>query len=304
MLDERAGYWNPVDLYIGGIEHAILHLLYARFYHKLLRDEGLLQSGEPFKQLLTQGMVLKDGSKMSKSKGNTVDPQEMIDRYGADTVRLFMMFASPPEQSLDWSDTGVEGAHRFLKRLWSAVQEHIADSTEVAALDPDAFDAEQRAMRLKLHETVKKVSDDFARRLTFNTAIAANMELLNAVSRFDDDSAEGKAIRQEIFDNMVLMLSPIIPHVCHKLWRDLGHESLIVDHPWPEVDDSALVVDSIEMVIQVNGKLRGKMQVATGADRETCEAEALANEQVRRFIGDQAVKKVIVVPKKLVNLVV
>ena len=304
MLDERTDYWNPVDLYIGGIEHAILHLLYARFYHKLLRDEGLLKSGEPFRRLLTQGMVLKDGSKMSKSKGNTVDPQEMIDRYGADTVRLFIMFASPPEQSLDWSDSGVEGAHRFLKRLWVAIQEHVADAVDAAGIDQDSLSAEQRAMRLKLHETINKVSDDYARRLTFNTAIAANMELLNSVTRFSDDSATGKAIRQEVFDNMVLMLAPIIPHVCHRLWKDLGHDSLIVDHAWPEVDAAALVVDSIEMVIQVNGKLRGKMQVATDADRETCEAEALANQQVQRFIGDQAIKKVIVVPKKLVNIVV
>ena len=214
------------------------------------------------------------------------------------------MFASPPEQSLEWSDSGVEGAHRFLKRLWVAIQEHIADSSDVVAVDPDSLSAEQRAMRLKLHETIKKVSDDYARRLTFNTAIAANMELLNSVTRFDDDSATGKAIRQEVFDSMVLMLAPIIPHVCHRLWQDLGHGSLIVDHAWPEVDEAALVVDSIEMVIQVNGKLRGKMQVATDADRESCESEALANQQVQRFIGDQAIKKVIVVPGKLVNIVV
>jgi len=278
MLDERADYWSPVDLYIGGIEHAILHLLYARFYHKLMRDEGLIDSVEPFKRLLTQGMVLKDGSKMSKSKGNTIDPQDLIDRYGADTVRLFIMFASPPEQSLDWSDSGVEGAYRFLKRLW--------------------------VMRRKLHETIRKVSDDYERRLTFNTAIAANMELLNSVSRFDDDSKLGTAIRQEVFDSMVLMLAPIIPHVCHRLWRDLGHDSLIIDHPWPTVDESALVQDSIEMVIQVNGKLRGKMQVDTGADRTSCETAALANEQVLRFIADKPVRKVIVVPGKLVNIVI
>ena len=303
MLDQRAAYWNPVDLYIGGIEHAILHLLYARFYHKCMRDEGLIESGEPFKRLLTQGMVLKDGSKMSKSKGNTIDPQEMIDRYGADTVRLFIMFASPPEQSLDWSDSGVEGAYRFLKRFWHAVQEHAAGG-ETAAIDPAALDAGQKAVRLKLHETIRKVSDDFSRRLTFNTAIAANMELLNSLSRFSDASAPGRSVRQEAFESMVLMLSPIIPHICHRLWRDLGHDSLIIDQPWPRVDENALVVDSIEMVIQVNGRLRGKMQVAAGADRETCENSALANEQVQRFIGGQIVKKVIVVPEKLVNIVV
>ncbi|MDH3222048.1 MAG: leucine--tRNA ligase, partial [Gammaproteobacteria bacterium] len=304
MLDARADYWTPVDLYIGGIEHAILHLLYARFYHKLMRDEGLIESSEPFERLLTQGMVLKDGSKMSKSKGNTIDPQELIDRYGADTVRLFIMFASPPEQSLDWSDAGVEGAYRFLKRLWTAVQEHVADATAAASIDAAALDAAQKAMRLKLHETIGKVSDDYARRLTFNTAIAANMELLNSVSRYQDASAVGSAIRQEVFDNMVLMLAPIIPHICHRLWRDLGHDSVIIDHPWPEVDAAALVQETIEMVIQVNGKLRGKMQLGADADRASCEAAALANEQVRRFVGDSAIRKVIVVPGKLVNIVI
>ena len=304
MLDARAGYWSPVDLYIGGIEHAILHLLYARFYHKLMRDEGLIESSEPFNRLLTQGMVLKDGSKMSKSKGNTIDPQDLIDRYGADTVRLFIMFASPPEQSLDWSDTGVEGAYRFLKRLWAAVQEHIADDTGAASFDKQSLNDDQKAMRLKLHETINKVTDDFDRRLTFNTAIAANMELLNSVTRFEDDSVPGKAIRQEVFDSMVLMLAPIIPHICHRLWRDLGHDSLIIDHHWPDVDAAALVQDNIEMVIQVNGKLRGKMQVGVDADRDVCEAAAMENDQVLRFIGDNPVKKVIVVPGKLVNIVI
>ncbi len=304
MLDERADYWTPVDLYIGGIEHAILHLLYARFYHKLMRDEGLIKSDEPFQRLLTQGMVLKDGSKMSKSKGNTIDPQELIDRYGADTVRLFIMFASPPEQTLDWSDAGAEGAYRFLKRFWTAVREHIDAGLERAEIDADALDEAQKAMRLKLHETIRKVSDDFARRLTFNTAIAANMELLNSLARFDDRSPTGAAIRQEVFDNMVLMLAPIIPHVCHRLWRDLGHDSVLIDHPWPEFDAQALVQDRIELVIQVNGKLRGKIEVDADADRERCEAAALANEQAQRFIGDNPVKKVIVVPGKLVNIVV
>ncbi len=305
MLDERADYWTPVDHYIGGIEHAILHLLYARFYHKLMRDEGLVNSDEPFKSLLTQGMVLKDGSKMSKSKGNTVDPQELIDRFGADTVRLFVMFASPPEQSLEWSDAGVEGGYKFLKRLWTIIHRHVDNakgkSVEVAAAN---LDEAQKAMRLKLHETIRKVSDDFGRRLTFNTAIAANMELLNTVTKFEDDTDQGHAIRQEVFDSMVLMLAPIIPHVCHNLWQELGHDSIIIDHSWPVIDESALVQDSIEMVIQVNGKLRGKMQISADADKASCEASALENEQVKRFIGDQAVRKVIVVPGKLVNIVV
>ncbi len=304
MLDDRADYWNPVDLYIGGIEHAILHLLYARFYHKLMRDEGLIQSSEPFKRLLTQGMVLKDGGKMSKSKGNTVDPQELIDRYGADTVRLFIMFASPPEQSLDWSDSGVEGAHRFLKRFWTAVVDHQAHGSETPTNTDASLNDTQKAIRLKLHETIKKVSDDFDRRLTFNTAIAANMELLNSVSRFQDVSPAAKAIRQEVFENMVLMLAPIVPHICHRLWQILGHGDQIVDQAWPQVDETALVQNSIEMVIQVNGKLRARMQIATDESRESCEAKALDNEQVTRFIDGKAVKRVIVVPNKLVNIVI
>ena len=270
-----------------------------------MRDEGLVNSNEPFKSLLTQGMVLKDGSKMSKSKGNTVDPQDLIDRFGADTVRLFIMFASPPEQSLEWSDAGVEGAHRFLKRVWNVIHQHLQNTSgKVYQFDSSNLNESQKAMRLKLHETIRKVSDDYGRRLTFNTAIAANMELLNSVSKFDDDSEQGHAIRQETFDNMLLMLSPIIPHICHYLWGELGHDSIIIDHAWPEVDETALVQDSIEMVIQVNGKLRGKMQIGADADRIGCEAMALDNDQVKKFIGELSVRKVIVVPGKLVNIVV
>ena len=304
MLDTRADYWAPVDYYIGGIEHAILHLLYARFYHKLMRDEGLINSDEPFKRLLTQGMVLKDGSKMSKSKGNTVDPQALIDRFGADTVRLFIMFAAPPEQSLEWADAGVEGAHRFLKRLWAAIHEHTEqtlDSTQIKSAD---LNEAQKAMRYKLHETIKKVTDDFGRRLTFNTAIAANMELLNTVVKFSDDSSIGHAIRQEVFDNMVLMLAPIIPHLCHRLWQDLGHGDVILDAAWPQVDENALVQDSIEMVVQVNGKLRAKIQLRADTDKASCEALAVDNEQVKKIIGDQTIRKVIVVPNKLINIVI
>ena len=304
MLDTRADYWAPVDYYIGGIEHAILHLLYARFYHKLMRDEGLINSDEPFKRLLTQGMVLKDGSKMSKSKGNTVDPQALIDRFGADTVRLFIMFAAPPEQSLEWADAGVEGAHRFLKRLWAAIHEHTEqtlDSTQINSVD---LNEAQKAMRYKLHETIKKVTDDYGRRLTFNTAIAANMELLNTVVKFSDDSSIGHAIRQEVFDNMVPMLAPIIPHLCHRLWQDLGHGDVILDAAWPQVDENALVQDSIEMVVQVNGKLRAKIQVRADTDKASCEALAVDNEQVQKIIGDQTIRKVIVVPNKLINIVI
>ncbi|MDJ0834293.1 MAG: leucine--tRNA ligase, partial [Gammaproteobacteria bacterium] len=305
MLDARADYWTPVDQYIGGIEHAILHLLYARFYHKLMRDEGLVNSDEPFQNLLTQGMVLKDGSKMSKSKGNTVDPQELIDQYGADTVRLFIMFASPPEQSLEWSDAGVEGAFRFLKRLYKAVYEFVDTNGEQAPeLDLASLTAEQKAMRLKLHETLKKVGDDFGRRMTFNTAIAANMELLNHLQKFTDSTPAGNTIRQQVLDAITLMLAPIIPHLCHQLWQNLGHDSLVIDHRWPEHDESALVQDTLELVVQVNGKVRGKIEVAADADQAACEAAATANANVQKYIDGKELRKVIVVPKKLVNIVV
>ncbi|HHJ12268.1 MAG TPA: leucine--tRNA ligase, partial [Chromatiales bacterium] len=301
MLDERADYWLPVDQYIGGIEHAILHLLYARFFHKLMRDEGLVHSDEPFTRLLTQGMVLKDGAKMSKSKGNTVDPQELIDRYGADTVRLFMMFAAPPEQSLEWSDSGVEGAHRFLNRLWKAVQQHV-EAGPVGAIDRSALDEGQQALRRRLHQTLQKVTDDYARRQTFNTAIAANMELLNELGRFDDESDQGRALRQEVLEGIVLMLAPIVPHIAHALWQALGHDTAVIDQPWPEVDEEALKQDRIEIVVQVNGKLRGKVEVPADADKAAMEQAALANENVQRFIEGKTIRKIIAVPGKLVNV--
>ncbi|TAN65532.1 MAG: leucine--tRNA ligase [Methylobacter sp.] len=304
MIDESAKYWLPVDHYIGGIEHAILHLLYARFYTKLLRDEGLLVSDEPFKRLLTQGMVLKDGSKMSKSKGNTVDPQSLIDQYGADTVRLFIMFAAPPEQSLEWSDSGVEGAFRFLKRLWKQAYLHCDAGGSTKPLDKQTLTAEQQAVRRQLHLTIQKATDDFGRRYTFNTVIAANMELINSLSKFADDSDNGKAVRHEALEAIVLMLSPIVPHICHQLWLDLGHQEAVVSASWPEVDTTALEQDTLELVLQVNGKLRSKMSVSINASKDEIEAMALSDEHVKRFIEDQPVKKVIVVPKKLVNIVV
>ncbi|HIF54490.1 MAG TPA: leucine--tRNA ligase, partial [Methylococcaceae bacterium] len=255
MLAESAKYWLPVDHYIGGIEHAILHLLYARFYTKLLRDEGLLTCDEPFKRLLTQGMVLKDGVKMSKSKGNTVDPKGLIDLYGADTVRMFVMFAAPPEQSLEWSDSGVEGSYRFLKRLWRQVFLHVESSSVNTTLDKASLTEPQKAIRRQLHLALKKAKDDYGRRYTFNTVIAANMELVNSLSKFTDDSDNGQAIKQEVLESILLMLSPITPHICQQLWLELGHESDIVSASWPEVDASALEQDSIKMMIQVNGKL-------------------------------------------------
>jgi leucyl-tRNA synthetase len=347
MLDDRAKYWLPVDQYIGGIEHAILHLLYSRFYHKLLRDEGLVACDEPFANLLTQGMVVAptfyreehgkkvyigpadvdvttddkgritgamlkaDGhpvtvggtEKMSKSKNNGVDPEHLVSRYGADTVRLFTMFAAPPEQSLEWSDSGVEGAFRFLRRLWRQVAAHINDGP-APALDKAALDDSQKTLRRQVHETLRKVTDDVGRRFTFNTAIAANMELLNTLARFEDKSEQGRAVRQEALERVALMLAPIVPHICHRLWRELGHVETIARAAWPTVDESALVQDTVELVVQVNGKLRGKIVIAADAGNAVAEAAALADANVQRFMEGKPPKKVIVVPRKLVNIVV
>ena len=304
MLDERADYWLPVDQYIGGIEHAILHLLYARFFHKLMRNAGLVSSDEPFAHLLTQGMVLKDGSKMSKSKGNTVDPLSLIERYGADTVRMFTMFAAPPEQSLEWSDSGVEGSYRFLKRLWRIVAKHKpVAKADYAAL---SLSPEQKALRLKTHQTLEKVTDDYGRRHTFNTAIAATMELLNAVSKFTNrhDSAQDNLVAQEALEISVAMLAPVVPHFSHALWEYLGGEGAVIDAAWPAVDPSALVQDSLTLVVQVNGKLRSELEVSKDASKAELEALALADDTVKKFTAEGEIRKVIVVPGKLVNIVV
>jgi leucyl-tRNA synthetase len=303
MLDERANYWLPVDQYIGGIEHAILHLLYARFFNKLMRDVGLVNCSEPFTQLLTQGMVLKDGTKMSKSKGNTVDPQALIDQYGADTARLFMMFAAPPEQSLEWSDAGVEGAYRFLKRLWKAVHDHVEKGV-VAACDGGDLTAELKTLRFQLHGTIQKVSDDYGRRQQFNTAIAAVMELMNALGKAGDDSPAGRAVMQEALEAAVQLLAPIVPHVCQALWAELKDGANLLDAPWPRVDATALVQDEIELVLQVNGKLRGSITVAKDASKEAIEQLALANPNVQKFMEGKPAKKIVVVPGRLVNVVI
>ncbi len=302
MLDQRARQWLPVDQYIGGIEHAVLHLLYARFFHKLMRDEGLVDGDEPFTNLLTQGMVLKDGAKMSKSKGNTVDPQGLIEEYGADTVRLFMMFAAPPDQSLEWSDAGVDGAFRFLKRLWKLVASHVNDGGG-DELDVGSLDHAGKDLRRQIHETIARVSQSIGERYTFNTAIAAVMELMNAVNKSGASSAQASALRQEALDAMVLLLSPIVPHICHHLWQALGHTTSVESESWPQADQDAMVRSTVEIVVQVNGKLRGKFLVAAGASKDEIEAAALADENVQRFL-DKPVKKVIVVPGKLVNVVV
>jgi leucyl-tRNA synthetase len=301
MLDSEADYWAPVDQYVGGIEHAILHLLYARFFHKLMRDEGLVNSDEPFVRLLTQGMVLKDGAKMSKSKGNTVDPQSLIQRYGADTVRLFSMFAAPPEQSLEWSDSGVEGANRFLKRLWKMAG-NLTAAGPVPALNTTALNDQQKNVRRKVHETIAKVSDDYGRRQTFNTAIAAIMELCNELGKLDDEP-QSRAVLHEALQAIVLMLNPIVPHVSHALWPTLGGEGDILNARWPDIDESALTRDTVEMVVQVNGKVRAKMEVPAAADKDAVEALARSQQNVSRFLEGLSVRKVIVVPGKLVNIV-
>jgi leucyl-tRNA synthetase len=304
MLDPNAAnYWLPVDQYIGGIEHAILHLLYARFFHKLMRDEGLVNCDEPFKQLLCQGMVLKDGSKMSKSKGNTVDPQELIEQYGADTVRLFIMFAAPPEQSLEWSDAGVEGAHRFLRRLWKAVHTHLEAGTP-AVLDANSLDDAQKALRRKTHETIAKVSSDYAERLTFNTAIAAVMELLNEVYKLTDrNNTQSLAVEREALAAAICLLSPIAPHMTHALWHELGHSEAVIHAAWPVVDEAALVKSSIEIAIQVNGKLRGTVTVVPTATQADVEAAAKSNENVTKFTEGKEIRKIIFVAGKLLNIV-
>jgi leucyl-tRNA synthetase len=348
QVDARAKYWLPVDQYIGGIEHAILHLLYFRFYHRLLRDAGLVEGDEPATNLLTQGMVIADTfyreldngakdwinpadveidrdergkiigahskvdggrvqiggtEKMSKSKNNGVDPQLMVGRYGADTVRLFSMFAAPPEQSLEWNEAGVEGMARFLRRFWREVISHVSqpDHPEV---DASQLTAAQKTLRRQLHETIQKVGDDYGRRHSFNTAIASLMELLNAVSKFDDMSDQGRAVRHEALQAMVLLLNPVTPHVCHALWQALGHpETLLEDVPFPQADPAALVRDAVTLAVQVNGKLRGTIDVAASTTREAIEAAALAEPGVAKFLEGQAVRKVIVVPGKIVNIV-
>jgi leucyl-tRNA synthetase len=350
MVDPRVGYWLPVDQYIGGIEHAILHLLYSRFWTRVMRDFGMLGFSEPFTRLLTQGMVLNhvysyqppdgrkryfnpadvdarrepDGreiyrvatpdlgtitvepeglGKMSKSENNGVDPQGLVERFGADTARLFTMFASPPEQTLEWSDEGVQGAARFIRRLWTAVHEHVS-AGPAPPLAKGALSAAQRELRRAAHQGLAKATDDIGRRRNFNTAIAAVMELLNAIGRFADQSPQGRAVRQEALEIVVLALSPITPHVGHALWQGLGHTRALIDERWPAVDSAALAQDTREIVVQVNGRLRAHISVPVHADEAAVRAAALADEHVKKFVADRPVRRVVVVPGKLVNVVV
>ena len=347
MVDARVDYWMPVDQYIGGIEHAILHLLYSRFWSKVMRDLGLVKYDEPFARLLTQGMVLNhifsrrtdqggivyfapdevetvtddkgrivaassraDGlpvdyqgiGTMSKSKRNGVDPQALIERYGADTARLFMMFTAPPELTLEWSDSAVEGAHRFLKRLWKAVYDHV----QAGAIDPYSggeLPEPARALRRQLHHTLQKVTDDIERRQQFNTAIAAVMELMNALARLEGDDTAIRSVRQEALETVVLMLAPIVPHICRSLLKALKPGACLMSATWPTPDPAALVQAEVELVLQVNGKLRGRLTVPADADAETIEGAALASAEVQRFLAGRPAKKVVVVPGRLVNVV-
>ena len=302
MVDERSNYWMPVDQYIGGIEHAILHLLYARFFNKLLRDLGLIKHKEPFKNLLTQGMVLKNGTKMSKSKGNTVDPQSLIDQFGADTARLFIMFAAPPEQSLEWSDSGVEGANRFLKRLWKTVYDHHAKG-KIESYKEGELSDQTKNLRFELHHTIQKITDDIQRRHSFNTAISSVMELMNTFAKVEGEDAVTLSVKQEVIQNVILLLNPFVPHICHALWDHLFN-SPIDQEPWPKADSNALIKNEYAMVIQVNGKLRGNMLVSANLEQKDIERMAIENEDVKRFIGhENNVKKMIFVPKKLINIV-
>ena len=344
---EQANYWLPVDQYIGGIEHAILHLLYARFFHKLMRDVGLVDSDEPFKRLLCQGMVLADTyyredekggkvwfapadidtelddkgrivkawhkedgqpvisagmSKMSKSKNNGIDPQQVIDKLGADTVRLFMMFTAPPEQTLEWSDSGVEGAHRFIKRVWKLAQDTMAAGL-VKELDTSSLTSEQKTIRREVHKTIDKVTDDLARRNTFNTAIAAIMELMNKLAKAPLESDADKAIMTEAVEAVVVMLTPITPHLGHALWVQLGNEGSVEDANWPVADKSAMVEDEKLIVVQVNGKVRGKITVAADAEEETIKELGMADVNVAKFLEEKTIRKVIFVKGKLLNIV-
>jgi leucyl-tRNA synthetase len=352
MVDARAQYWMPVDMYVGGIEHAILHLLYARFWTKAMRDLGLIKIDEPFANLLTQGMVLNhifsrrtdkggveyfspdevevvtgadgkiigaklksDGSAidyegigtMSKSKRNGVDPQDMIDRYGADTARFYVMQANPPTDTMLWSDESVEGSFKFLRRFWTMIHEHV--SRGIVARYPlprerEELTKELKDLRFKLHKTIEKVADDYGRRLQFNTAIAAIRELLNLYGDVQDHSPVARAVAQEVLEDAVLMLAPIVPHITTALWRELRPGTELLEQPWPLVDENALVQDSIELVVQVNGKLRGHIHVSATASRDEIERAAMSHEAVQKFAAGQKAKKVVVVPGRLVNVVV
>ncbi|MFQ3368318.1 MAG: leucyl-tRNA synthetase [Methylophilaceae bacterium] len=305
MLDDRANYWLPVDYYIGGVEHAIMHLLYARFFNRVLSDLGLVKSKEPFKKLLTQGMVLKDGTKMSKSQGNTVDPQELIEKYGADTARLFIMFAAPAEQSLEWSDHGIDGAHRFLKKLWGFVRVHIEKKSKKECDVNKDVEKVMKDLNFKLHSTIQKVTDDLERRNSFNTVISSVMELLNFLTDSDKNEELPYSIKQEVLENILLLLNPFVPHIASELWAHIREGSSIDNMTWPTVDNSALIQDEIKIVVQVNGKLRGNMIISSDETEGKIKEKAIEVDSVKKFINNGSeIKKIIYIKEKLINIVI
>jgi leucyl-tRNA synthetase len=299
LLDQSKNQWLPVDQYIGGIEHAILHLLYARFFHKLMRDIGIVDSSEPFLSLLSQGMVLQDGVKMSKSKGNTIDPDDIIDKYGADTVRLFIMFSAPPEQSLEWSDTGIEGSHKFLKRLW-ALSFKTFNCKNIDSPDLQ----KSSVMRTKIHKTIKKFTHDLFERNSFNTAIASSMELLNEMIKYNQSKDFDKEVLLEGIETILKMLSPITPHICQELWNSFNKNSSLIDESWPKVDNDALLESKKEIIVQINGKLRGKITIETNQNEDEVNAIVNLDEKIHGYLKDSDIKKIIYIKNKLINYVV
>ncbi len=302
---EATKYWLPVDQYVGGIEHAVLHLLYSRFFTKALRDLGYLNAAEPFKNLLTQGMVIKDGAKMSKSKGNVVDPQELIEQYGADTARLFSLFAAPPEKDLDWSEEGVEGSYRFLQRVWRLVDKFYEKLAKVGESEiPAQLKPDNKNLRRRVHQTIRKVTGDIEGRFHFNTAISATMELVNNLYQYKPVDDEGYLVLKEALKSLVLLLAPFAPHITEEMWQKLGYQASVSQQAWPAYDENAAREDEVLIVIQVNGKVRSRISVGAGTDNEELKRKALTDGRIQVFIAGKELRKVIVVPGKLVNIVV
>jgi leucyl-tRNA synthetase len=293
--------WMPVDQYIGGVEHAILHLLYARFFVKAFNEMGMLDFKEPFKNLLTQGMVLKDGAKMSKSKGNVVAPVDIINEYGVDTARLFVLFAAPPERDLEWSDQGVEGCFRFLNRVYRLVDELKDIKTNETF---DNLTKEDKLMRYTINATLKKVTEDLNEKFGFNTAISSLMELINEMYKYKELENRNDAVIKEGIETIITILAPFAPHIGEELWKMIGKDSSIFDISWPKYDESSLVKDEVEVVVQVNGKVRGKLNIGANLSKEEMEEVALNDEKIKPLVEGKTIVKVIAVPKKLVNIVV
>ena len=301
---EKADYWMQVDLYIGGVEHAILHLLYTRFFIKVLHDFGLVSNDEPIENLLTQGMVLKDGEKMSKSKGNIVSPEEIMANYGADTARLFILFTAPPERDLEWSDQGVEGSYRFLNRVWRLVNELKDTLPSSYRIEQSQLNKEDKELRFVLHNTIKKVYEDIEERSNFNTAISAIMELVNAIYHYKDGKVLNENVLREAIENLIILLAPFVPHITEEMWQLIGKIDSVHEQPWPQCDKEALKREETEIVVQINGKVRDRMVLPIAAGKEEMEKEALQREKVKQFLEGKEIVKVIAIPKKLINIVV